>query len=167
MVSQIDYDYFIKKLDERLQKYFDAFAGSVGCKKGCSLCCEKGDYPLSDIELEYLIKGYIKLNNEIKLKVQQNIKNMEKGGQCPFLVNKECSIYKYRPIVCRVHGLAYVCRDNVVKVPYCANKGLCYKESYANNEFIGKPVLENLDTKSLLKDYSCEIRNLYDWIDKF
>ena len=60
---------------------------------------------------------------------------MQKGEQCPFLIENSCSIYPYRPIICRVHGLAYLCKENLVKVPYCANNGLNYKDVYKNEEF--------------------------------
>ena len=106
-----------------LQNYFKSFGENIYCRKGCSACCEKGDYPLTDIELEYLMQGYVNLEPESKIKVQNNIKNMVKGGVCPFLLNKECSIYPYRPIVCRVHGLAYFYKEDKVKLPYCANTG--------------------------------------------
>ena len=166
MAPQINYEQFINDLDKRLSLYFSAYQSEIACERGCSACCEKGDYPVSDIELEYLIKGYSELENDIKIQIQNNIKNIEKGGQCPFLLHKECSVYKYRPIICRVHGLPYLCNDNVVKVPYCANYGKCYKKSYSDGQFVGNPVKENLDTYALLKGYDCEIRNLYDWINK-
>lgn len=165
MASKIDYQNFLKDLDTRLSSYFETFGREIACKKGCSACCEKGDYPLSDIELEYLMEGYTELDNEMKVKIQNNIKHMVKGETCPFLINKECSVYKYRPIVCRVHGLAYLYKYNTVKVPYCSNYGKCFKNSYSDGQFVGNPVRENLETYALLKDYDCEIRNLYDWIN--
>ena len=62
---------------------------------------------------------------------------------------------------------AYFCKDKLVKVPYCANNGLNYKETYKNGEFLSEPIQENLDTQNLLKDFEFgEIRNLYDWLDK-
>ena len=108
----------MSKLDAKLESYFKNQVEYVCCKKGCSACCEKGDYPISEIELKYLMTGYARLENEKKIIVQQNIKKNIKGGACPFLISSECSIYPYRPIICRVHGLAYLCKDNTVKVPY-------------------------------------------------
>ena len=120
---------------------------------------------MSQIELEYLMQGYAKLNDEDKITVQNNIKNIVKGGACPFLIDKKCSVYPFRPIVCRVHGLAYICHDEVVKVPYCANEGKNYTKVYKDGEIEINPVKENLDTQDLLKDFDFgEIRNLIDWI---
>ena len=111
------------------------------------------------------MQGFISLENDLKIKVQQNFKNMFPGGTCPFLVNKECSIYSYRPIVCRVHGLAYLVEKGVVKLPYCVNTGKNYSNQYVNKEFIGEPIKENLDTHKVLSDFDFgPIKNLYDWI---
>lgn len=122
------------------------------------MCCEKGDYPLTEEELKKLMLGYSKLDNSLKIMVQENIKNMEKGGACPFLLDKLCSVYPYRPMVCKIHGLAYLTKNNVVKVPYCANYGKNYAEVYSDGEFFAEPIKENLD------ELLGETRNLYDWI---
>ena len=161
----MNYIDFLKTLDLRLEKYFEEQKSYICCKKFCSACCEKGDYPISNYELEYLMEGYKSLANPIKIQVQENFKEMEKGGKCPFLINKECSIYSYRPIICRVHGLAYICSTGKAIVPYCTNSGLNYSKEYSTGILNCEPVKENLETKELLKDFKdVEIRNLIDWI---
>ena len=112
----LSYEKFLNNLDQKLNYYFDLQKEYIYCQKGCSLCCKNGDYPLSQLELEYLMQGYITLDNSLKIIIQNNIKSMKKGSVCPFLVNNECSIYKYRPIICRVHGLAYLYKNNTVRV---------------------------------------------------
>jgi hypothetical protein len=62
------------------------------CKKGCSHCCYY-EIAISDLEVEY-IKSKVKTN-----KIKQNKTN----NSCPFLKNGICSIYKYRPFLCRRH----------------------------------------------------------------
>ena len=161
----MNYEEFLVVLDKKLHQYFELHKEHIVCALGCSSCCESGDYPLSQPELEYLMLGYAKLNDKDKITVQNNIKNIVKGGACPFLINKKCSVYPYRPIICRVHGLAYICHDKVVKVPFCANEGKNYANVYKNGEIEINPVKENLDTQNLLKDFNFgEIRNLIDWI---
>ncbi len=89
---------------------------------------------------------------------------MKKGGACPFLVNKECSVYEYRPIICRVHGLSYL-KDDIAIVPYCVNSGLNYAEVFEDGEIRIEPIKENLNTPVVLKDFDYgEIRSLYDWL---
>lgn len=162
-----EYAKFLKKIDARLDEYFRTQGEHICCQKGCSLCCEKGDYPISELELRYLMIGFSNLDNELKKTVQNNFLQIQKGGRCPFLIENFCSIYSYRPIICRVHGLAYLCKDKLVKVPYCTNCGLNYKEVYKGGEFLSEPIQENLDTQNLLKDFEHgEIRNLYDWLNK-
>lgn len=156
---------FLQELDKKLSSYCEKHKTHIHCKAGCSLCCEKGDYPVSQLELEYMMQGFIALDNETKIKIQNNIKAMEKGGVCPFLLDKKCSIYTFRPIVCRVHGLAYLCREKVVKVPYCVNLGKNYTKVFDNGTITINPILENLDTPNILKDFNYgEIRNLFDWL---
>ena len=163
----MNYEQFIKELDVKLANYFELHKAYIHCKSGCSACCEKGDYPLTSIELEYLMKGYIALDNTTKQVVQQNINSMEKGGACHFLVDKKCSVYAHRPIICRVHGLAYRYKENKLKLPYCANYGLNYANILKNGEIIIDIVFENLDTQNILKTSEFgETRNLYDWIKR-
>lgn len=162
------YESFLIDFDRKLEGYFKRDAGFVHCKSGCSACCERGDYPISQLELEYIMQGFIALNNELKLQVQENIKTIQKGGKCPFLIDKKCSIYPYRPIICRVHGLAYLCKNNTVKVPYCVNDGKNYASVYQSGEITINPIPENLDTPNVLKEFEYgEIRNLFDWVDKY
>lgn len=161
----IKYEKFLESFDKKLEEYFGRESAFICCKSGCSACCETGDYPLSQLELEYVMKGFAALNNTEKREVQKNIKTIQKGGKCPFLVKKLCSIYPYRPVICRVHGLAYLCRDNTVKVPYCVNEGKNYSAVYSEGKIEINPVTENLDTPNVLKDFDFgEIRNLYYWI---
>ena len=156
---------FLKELDLRLNSYINLHKSYIQCKKGCSLCCQKGDYPISELELKYLMQGFIKLENSQKQIIQNNVKNMQKGEACPFLVDNLCSLYEYRPIICRVHGLAYLCKADTVKLPYCANIGKNYAEVYQNGEVTLSPIKENLNTPNILKDFDYgEIRNLYDWL---
>ena len=165
MEQKVGYSKFLKDLDNRLEDYFKFHKELIFCQKGCSICCEKGDYPLSELELKYLMQGYVALDYFTKQQVQENFKQIVKGGACPFLIDNKCSIYPYRPIICRVHGLAYLCDDNTVKLPYCANIGKNYSKNYKKGEFSGSPIKENLDTSTLLQDFDFgEIRNLYDWI---
>ena len=90
----MNYEEFIKELDIKLANYFELHKNFIHCKAGCSACCEKGDYPLTLIELEYLMKGYIALDNTTKQTVQQNIKTMTKEfiqeNQKLFTLCSEC-----------------------------------------------------------------------------
>lgn len=135
------YENFLQEFDKVLSDLFKQQSKYVKCKKGCSLCCEIGDYPFSYIEFSYLTRGYINLPPDKKSIVQQNIKKLVKqkkefNGErfehrCPFLINNECSVYSYRGIVCRTFGLGYYDdTKDCVKLPECVHSGLNYSEFY-------------------------------------
>ena len=135
------YKDFLKEFDEILACLFENQKRYIKCKKGCSLCCERGDYPFSQIEFAYLTQGYINLPENTKILVQQNIRNLKmdkkefKGERfehvCPFLINGECRVYEYRGIICRTFGICYYDdKKGYVKLPACVHKGLNYSEFY-------------------------------------
>ena len=166
MKKPLVYPKYLEFLDKKLSAYAKLHKKHIYCKEGCSACCENGDYPISQLELECLMIGFAHVDNDKKKEIQKNILNMKKGGACPFLVDNKCSVYKYRPIICRVHGLAYLTDDKKVKLPYCAKEGKNYSEVYDGEGITINPIVENLDTPQLLNDYDYgEIRNLYDWIN--
>lgn len=77
-----------EKVNDFLRPYFS-------CHPGCSFCC-KYDVLISAFEANY-----------ISLKTQKRIKNEKltimNNSLCPFLQNDICSIYKYRPLICRTY----------------------------------------------------------------
>jgi len=177
------YEKFLEEFDKRLAGYFELHKEYLHCKKGCSDCCEIGEYPMSRLEMEYLMKGYTTLSPEMQKQVKQNIDKIsaQKAAakidrfmyQCPFLINKECVLYKYRGIVCRTFGLAYVDAGKVV-LPECVNRGLNYSKLYNPDKkeiFINNPIKENLRTDKVLKNPETEqykiecgiIKPLIEW----
>jgi Fe-S-cluster containining protein len=85
------------KMLRKLYSFMDDLYGSIQdytpCKKGCSYCC---CIPISVTELDvYFIEKSLRIKrNEIKLAILPET-------PCPFLVSNSCSIYRYRPFVCR------------------------------------------------------------------
>ena len=131
-------DNFVKYLEiiqNNLDKFFEQQAPYIACKKGCGLCCQNAEFPFSEIEFNYLIKGSFALSKEIQTKVEENISNVLKDKKafvgekfkynCPFLINNVCSIYEHRGIVCRTFGLIEENRDKA-KIPFCHEKGMNY-----------------------------------------
>ena len=139
------YEHFLELLDTRLlQVFFERQKDYIHCKSGCSLCCESGEYPFSEIEFRYVMIGYNTLSENEKIIVKEkvlelkalksNSSNDEFMYECPFLIDKKCSIYKYRGIICRTHGLIYYLTDNdgnvKNKAPKCVYFGLNYSNVY-------------------------------------
>lgn len=134
------YEVFLYTLNKELQKMFDNQAEFIKCKEGCSYCCEKGEYPFSELEFNYLIEGYKQLDSNTKKIIKENIKqiNKEKSKntdkifmhKCPFLIDKRCSVYNNRGIICRTFGLLCEHNDGRLTIPFCHEYGLNYAQLY-------------------------------------
>ena len=173
------YKIFLEKFDKKIDKYFEEQCEFIRCKQGCSHCCEVGEYPFSRLEMEYLMSGFIKLNPSIKNKIKQEIKQLKlekpKMYKCPFLQKNICTVYEYRGIICRTHGLAWYDEDkDIIQLPYCVNKGLNYAKIFdreTGEVFLQNPIKENLKINSILKNEDAEfyelecgeIRPLINW----
>jgi len=174
------YEKFLKDFDKKLKKYFEEQAEHICCKEGCAGCCEIGDYPFTQLEMMYLMTGFQKLPKETQeivrnsmLEVKKNKVSSHMYYKCPFLVNKKCSVYKYRGITCRTFGLAYLVdkKNKQVKIPECVNEGLNFSKVYDGTEIQINPIKENLDLPSVTKSKIAknhklefgESRSLVDW----
>lgn len=166
------YELFLKDLDNRLSEYYNAHKNYICCKRGCSECCEIGEYPFSRLEAEYIMSGFIKLPPDKQKIIKQNIQKLREEKlnnqkerftyKCPFLLDKECALYQYRGIVCRTFGLAYI-SDNKVILPECVNSGKNYSSVYLPDKgeiIINNPIKENLHINKILKNPQAETHNL-------
>ena len=176
------YEKFLEYLDAKLDKYFEEQCEFIKCKPCCSACCEVGEYPFSRLELEYLMSGFVELPFEVKHNIKEEIKRLVKENpkmyKCPFLIDKMCSLYKYRGIVCRTHGLAWYDEDeNRIRLPYCVNKGLNYAKVFdreTGEVFLQNPIKERLRIDTILRSKKAEelklecgeIRPLIQWFKK-
>ena len=129
-----NYTKFLYFLDCDLEKIFKNQEEYICCKDGCSYCCEDGEYPFSMLEYEYLMKGFDSLDINTQKKINENISNVKKNGKasykCPFLIDKRCSVYKYRGIICRTFGVLSEKANGNLAVPFCYSLGLNYSKVY-------------------------------------
>ncbi len=139
-----NYEKFLEILTQDLDAMFEHQKDYIFCKEGCSYCCEYGEYPFTEIEFNYLIEGFKKLDKNTQDIIIDNIKNIKKDEKgyyvCPFLINKKCSVYANRGIVCRTFGLLNQEADGKVNGPFCGKLGLNYSNVY------------DKETKKLLMD---------------
>lgn len=129
------YKKYLQVITAELETIFEYQQEYICCKEGCSLCCEKGTYPMSQLEYDYLMIGYNELNDSLKANIQQKIDEIKKEENvishiCPFLVDNKCSVYQYRPIVCRAFGLLTEDAKGELGFPFCATLGLSYSNIY-------------------------------------
>lgn len=171
------YEKFLEDFDRELAQLMQSQQLYLKCKKGCAECCQNGNYPFSRLEMEYLMSGFLTLPENIKQQIRSNISEIKDKNKytCPFLINNLCSLYDYRGIVCRTHGLAYL-YNGIIKLPECANNGKNYSDIFdkETKEIIVKnPIKTSLRTDDILKSplaekyqlEAGEIRKLIDWFD--
>ena len=166
------YEKFLTDFDTKLKSFFERDFSMIKCKKGCSLCCTNGNYPLSQLEMSYLMRAFAKLGKEQNEKVKTNIKTLLNKQNlstytCPFLLNGECSVYSHRPIICRVHGLAFRRENGVVNLPGCSDFQLNYSEYYDGKMASFEPISEDLTlSKIIAREKGIKfgvIRTMLDW----
>jgi len=166
----MDYISFLKQLDTKLFGYFKRDKDKIKCHKGCSLCCQNADFPLSFVEMNYLMKGFLILDKKVHDIIRENIRTIIKNGQnnytCPFLINNSCSVYDYRPIICRVHGLAYKRTDGIVNLPECVNSGLNYSDNFDGNTVDFEAADEDLNPIAIRNNLNFgEVRPMVKWFN--
>lgn len=132
------------------------------CGAGCSSCCQA--FKILPIEYEY-IQQQLKLNNITTT-------NKVKKGECKYLIDNKCSIYEYRPIICRTHGFPLVrlneeveeyevsfCELNFIKFPleqFNANN-VFFEDTYnskllqLNNKYLSAQKEQKYDPGQLLE----------------
>lgn len=98
----------ISKLTESLS---NAHKNHMKCKNGCDLCCI--DFSIFPVEFYYILNH---LKNE-RLDSADHLRE----DVCVFLKNHSCTIYQFRPIMCRTQGfpLVYVNDDGEAELSAC------------------------------------------------
>ena len=163
-----DYKIFLKELDDKLLEFFARDKDKIKCRMGCSLCCKNANFPLSLLEMKYLMSGFLKLEKKAHDKVRENIKLAIEQNKdeydCPFLINETCSVYDYRPIICRVYGLAYMRSDGIVNLPCCAPEGLNYGKNFNGKTVNFEPINTDLSPTAIRanNDFG-EVRPMIKW----
>lgn len=179
------YKAYLNLIEERmLNKYFEEQKPYICCKAGCSHCCEKGQYPVTKIELAYLLLGFGQLSNDAKSEIlakiqklkQDKVKfesenpNSEEGFmyECPFLEDHKCSVYEYRAIICRTHGLMFFIEgkngESKNKIPYCVHLGLNYSNIYdEKTDMLSEEKMKALGIKQKPLAYNLSQKILFDY----
>jgi len=140
------YEKYLEVINAKIAKFFKQAETFVFCKEGCSICCEQGQYPFSELEFKYLLYGSLNLKPEQIAIIDENIVQIKKEQRecedvakfmyrCPFLIDNRCCVYAYRGLICRTHGLAfYIDENDNFRVPGCFNHGLNYSNVAEVNE---------------------------------
>ena len=141
------YEQYLEFINATLNRFFENQKPYIFCKEGCSGCCQTGSYPFSKPEFDYIMLGYELLPENIKEKIEANIKRIiaekAKSNQkefrhvCPFLIDEKCCVYHHRGLICRSYGLLSYSKtkdgEEKNKMPYCIHEGLNYSNVYDPN----------------------------------
>ncbi len=172
------YGQYLQVIDEKITNFFESQKDYIFCKEGCSACCEIGEYPYTLREIQYLLLGFHQLSTELKIEILEKINEIKKARDlhkesgsnepfvyaCPFLINKKCSVYEFRGLICRTYGLAFYDKNKRLWIPQCADEGLNYAAVYDKEKDIlstkmwektglkTKPVAFNLGREFLLNN---------------
>ena len=194
----LNYASFLEKLSLEIEHYFQQQQDFIVCKKGCSYCCKSGNYPVSDIEFQFIELGVMQLDRGRKKAIKKRVERIGKAYRkyqqlaepkvpfryhCPFLFENACTIYQYRPIICRTYGLIISDENSPenMQLPSCLKEGLNYANiwdpnigrlSYDKINSLGidsEPQAYDINYGSLLYKFDHgEIQMIYKWIlEKF
>jgi Fe-S-cluster containining protein len=103
---------FLEKTNKKIDKIAKIHKKHLSCKKGCTHCCMN----ISVLPVEFYAIGKMLKNSKKKFKLNRH-------KRCAFLQDKLCIIYKFRPIICRTHGLPLSHKDS--HDPNRANITIC------------------------------------------
>jgi uncharacterized protein len=125
----------LKKLEvlyafmDKLQEYVSKF---TPCRKRCNHCCRNDELAITEVEIRYIenATGSRRAPSAIQFRESFGVPS------CPFLTDDGCSIYRYRPFLCRRHfslcETPIWCssdRNNLAEFPLLAFTGV--DEAYA------------------------------------
>ena len=80
----------------------------LGCKDNC---CRTTFYHHTVLEYRYLMQGFERLNKDLREAVLNRAQTValqpSAGHLCPLCQGGRCLLYAYRPMICRLHGIAH------------------------------------------------------------
>ena len=143
------YRQYLNTIDIALNGYFEEQKDYIFCKKGCGHCCEKGQYPYSELEAKFLLLGFFKIPMHEQQKIIQNIiKTKEEYAKaenkknfsyaCPFL-NEE-KIAKAEKLLHPDSGLSV----ETIKEELVNHEALQGLDPNAGVEIVTMPELDDL-----------------------
>ncbi|OQY27919.1 MAG: hypothetical protein B6244_09220 [Candidatus Cloacimonetes bacterium 4572_55] len=96
-----NYLHLIQRLEPIIKRLTERHSYHLTCFPGCSYCCHNviGVWPVE----AFFLQHHIRQATEDHLSLIK--KNLRTSTYCPLLIDDKCSLYAYRPVICRTHGL--------------------------------------------------------------
>lgn len=154
----------LKKIYDKMDSAYNKASAHYGFEcNGCKdNCCLTRFFHHTFLEYEYVKKGYFLLEPEIRADVKKTAlavcrktselqrENRDIRLMCPLNYKDLCLIYEYRPMICRLHGIAHELHrpQNIVHSPGCEaftdhTKGMDYYKFDRTPFYIEMAGLEN------------------------
>jgi Fe-S-cluster containining protein len=99
--SLINYRNLLTRVDRRLESIQRRYSGHIVCHRGCDCGCR--NLSVFPIEALSLVKAIQDLPGETGAKIRQRAAAAS-FWDCPLLKDRACSMYAFRPVICRTHG---------------------------------------------------------------
>ena len=111
----------LQNLFDHMEKEYDRVAEiyQFSCDGCTQNCCTTNFQHYTVLEMELLKAGLSSIpeeeKNEIVEKARIAVEEKKAGGnpRCPILLENRCRMYKYRPMLCRMHGQPYLLKNPV------------------------------------------------------
>lgn len=101
-----NYRLLVHKVDQFCQQTMTKYAGNITCSPGCDDCCRH--LSLFPVEAFAVASALQEASAPERAILRRRASETDLQGTCPLLLNKKCSLYDARPLICRTHGLPLV-----------------------------------------------------------
>ena len=96
-----NYHDLLTRVDRLLDRIQSRYSDHIECHKGCGCGCRNlSVFPVEALSLVYAIRD---LSEETGTRIRQRAA-VASFWACPLLEDRACSMYTFRPVICRTHG---------------------------------------------------------------
>jgi uncharacterized protein len=107
-MSFANYKQLLQKVDTIFNEVSAKHGDKMRCARKCHSCCQP-NLSVSALERDYIRQEAGQLKDSL---LAQEQKNPHKSKRCAFLDQEgACTIYEWRPIICRSHGIPIQYKD--------------------------------------------------------
>jgi len=105
--AQQQYTALVAELGQAIRRAVAHHADRLQCRPGCVDCCRP--FSVLAVEAAALRAALAQLPPAPLARIRAQADSQE---HCPFLVDKLCTVYQHRPLICRTQGLAIAYLDH-------------------------------------------------------
>jgi Fe-S-cluster containining protein len=117
--SLMNYRDLLTRVDRVLDSIRRRYSGHIVCHRGCDCGCR--NLSVFPIEALSLVNAVQDLSEEAGAKIRQRA-TVASFWDCPLLEDRACSMYTFRPVICRTHGFPLLTHyKGRPSIGYCRN----------------------------------------------